>query len=123
MPEIGTYGSMSGDGKRGDAAWPKLPRPSSTLPFRPLSAGIVRGRTVMCVNLIGTGTRWQRGNKLVDLPRATSCAGVQAIPCELVTHPTGTPKVARLRSPQSGFGHSVSKGKVWLLRAIAMPGG
>src|SRR5215475_1451164 len=36
MPEIGTYGSMSGDGKRGDAAWPKLPRPSSTLPFRPL---------------------------------------------------------------------------------------
>ena len=33
MPEIGTYGSMSGDGKRGDAAWPKLPRPSSTLPF------------------------------------------------------------------------------------------
>jgi len=37
MPEIGTYGSMSGDGKRGDAAWPKLPRPSSTLPFCPLS--------------------------------------------------------------------------------------
>ena len=32
MPEIGTYGSMSGDGKRGDAAGPKLPRPSSTLP-------------------------------------------------------------------------------------------
>ena len=32
MPEIGTYGSTSGDGKRGDAAWPKLPRPSSTLP-------------------------------------------------------------------------------------------
>jgi len=35
MPEIGTYGSMSGDGKRGDAAWPKLPRPSSTLPLLP----------------------------------------------------------------------------------------
>ncbi len=32
MPEIGTSGSMSGDGKRSDAAWPKLPRPSSTLP-------------------------------------------------------------------------------------------
>jgi hypothetical protein len=32
MPEIGTSGSMSGDGKRGVAAWPKLPRPSSTLP-------------------------------------------------------------------------------------------
>jgi len=32
MPEIGTSGSMSGDGKRGVAKWPKLPRPSSTLP-------------------------------------------------------------------------------------------
>ena len=32
MPEIGTSGSMSGDGKRSGAKWPKLPRPSSTLP-------------------------------------------------------------------------------------------
>jgi hypothetical protein len=32
MPEIGTSGSMSGDGKRGVAEWPKLSRPSSTLP-------------------------------------------------------------------------------------------
>ncbi len=32
MPEIGTSGSMSGDGKRGVAEGPKLPRPSSTLP-------------------------------------------------------------------------------------------
>jgi hypothetical protein len=29
---IGTPGLMSGDGKRGVAEWPKLPRPSSTLP-------------------------------------------------------------------------------------------
>src|SRR5262245_53933883 len=36
MPEIGTSGSMSGDGKRSVAAWPKLPRPSSTLPKRRL---------------------------------------------------------------------------------------
>jgi hypothetical protein len=34
MPEIGTSGSMSGDGKRSVAAWPKRPRPSSTLPYR-----------------------------------------------------------------------------------------
>jgi len=34
MPEIGTSGSMSGDGKRGVAERPKLPRPSSTLPSR-----------------------------------------------------------------------------------------
>ena len=31
MPEIGTSGSMSGEGKRGDAQWLKPPRPSSTL--------------------------------------------------------------------------------------------
>ena len=35
MPEIGTSGSMSGDGKRSVAEWLKLPRPSSTLPNRP----------------------------------------------------------------------------------------
>jgi hypothetical protein len=38
MPEIGTSGLMSGDGKRGDGqVAPKLPRPSSTLP-QPSSA-------------------------------------------------------------------------------------
>jgi hypothetical protein len=37
MPEIGTSGSMSGDGKRRVAAWTKLPRPSSTLPNTPRS--------------------------------------------------------------------------------------
>jgi hypothetical protein len=31
MPATGTSGSMSGDGKRSVAAWPKLLRPSSTL--------------------------------------------------------------------------------------------
>jgi len=45
MQEIRTSGSMSGDGKRSVAAWPKLPRPSSTLPERrsvsaELTAGI-----------------------------------------------------------------------------------
>jgi hypothetical protein len=38
MPEIGTSGSMSGDGKRSVAAWPKRPRPSSTLPPRRFAA-------------------------------------------------------------------------------------
>ena len=32
MREIRTSGLTSGDGKRGVAAWPKPPRPSSTLP-------------------------------------------------------------------------------------------
>ena len=31
MLEIGTSGLMSGEGRRGDAEWPKPPRPSSTL--------------------------------------------------------------------------------------------
>ena len=31
MREIRTSGSMSGDGKQGDAEWPKPLRPSSTL--------------------------------------------------------------------------------------------
>jgi len=31
MGEIHTSGSMSGEGKRNDATWPKSPRPSSTL--------------------------------------------------------------------------------------------
>src|SRR5262245_33492710 len=38
MREIRTSGSMSGDGKRSVAAWPKLPRPSSTLPQRHFAA-------------------------------------------------------------------------------------
>ncbi len=46
MLEIGTSGSMSGEGKRGDAAWPKLPRLSSTLPIqrrlRMLSFPVIR---------------------------------------------------------------------------------
>jgi len=32
MLEIGMSGSMSGEGKRAVAVWPKLPCPSSTLP-------------------------------------------------------------------------------------------
>src|SRR6478735_2360628 len=36
MREIRTSGLMSGDGKRGDAAWPKPPRPSSTLHWQSL---------------------------------------------------------------------------------------
>jgi hypothetical protein len=40
MPEIGTSGSMSGEGKRSVAEWPKLPRPSSTLPQRKPLVGI-----------------------------------------------------------------------------------
>jgi hypothetical protein len=47
MPEIGTSGSMSRDGKRSVAAWPKLPRPSSTLSKEPrLRVAAIRSRAV-----------------------------------------------------------------------------
>jgi PEP-CTERM motif len=40
MPEIGSSGLMSGDGKRSVAEWPKLPRPSSTLPKQTIRPGV-----------------------------------------------------------------------------------
>jgi len=40
MLEIGTSGSMSGEGKRGVAAWPKLPRHISTYMKARLSRGV-----------------------------------------------------------------------------------
>ena len=49
MPEIGTSGSMSGDGKRSVAEWPKLPRPSSTLPqlSNHATSVVERGRNII----------------------------------------------------------------------------
>ena len=55
MREIRTSGSMSGDGKRSVAAWPKLPRPSSTLPLHRFAA--VR--------------RFGRDRSEADMPRAS----------------------------------------------------
>jgi hypothetical protein len=46
MQEIRTSGSMSGDGKRSVAAWPKLPRPSSTLPSRRMAATLKLGKAI-----------------------------------------------------------------------------
>jgi hypothetical protein len=51
MPQLGTSGSMSGDGKRSVAEWPKLPRPSSTLP-KPTSSDVrslvaIRGKRTL----------------------------------------------------------------------------
>jgi hypothetical protein len=40
MREIRTSGSMSRDGKRSVAAWPKLPRPSLPLPSVPQRSNI-----------------------------------------------------------------------------------
>jgi hypothetical protein len=50
MREIRTSGLMSGEGKRGVAAWPKLPRPSSTLPIAKRPAGM-HFRTAVCASI------------------------------------------------------------------------
>src|SRR4029450_2016506 len=56
MPEIGTSGSMSGDGKRSVAAWPKRPRPSSVKRFETIhhySVEVAHGFLL----LFGIGTK------------------------------------------------------------------
>src|ERR1700761_2918180 len=57
MPEIGTSGLMSGDGKRGDGQRPKPPRPSSTLPNvwsgRALQEGLLTLADASCINVFG----------------------------------------------------------------------
>jgi hypothetical protein len=59
MPEIGTSGSMSGDGKRSAAAWPKLPRPSSTLPNLPIR------------NVRFHGESWRVSGRATETAKAT----------------------------------------------------
>jgi hypothetical protein len=44
---------MSGDGKRGVAEWPKLPRPSSTLPSRTRMSRLCRVRLLAARNALG----------------------------------------------------------------------
>src|SRR5258705_3678399 len=61
MREIRTSGSMSGDGKRSVAEWPKLPRPSSTLPPRRIAA--VR--------------RFGRDRSEADMPRASESGSIR----------------------------------------------
>jgi hypothetical protein len=74
MPEIGTSGSMSGDGKRSVAEWPKLSRPSSTLPSLPSSMSApmsaMGGKADNIVAHSGT-----RSNRAGRSPRARSRRG------------------------------------------------
>ena len=60
MPETGTFGLMSGERKRSVAAWPKLPRRSSTLPIADMvlhrgetSLSPMYGRRLRCKGKIG----------------------------------------------------------------------
>ena len=60
---------MSGDGKRSDAEWPKLPRPSSTLPLSPEQMSYLKGMTGFCLAVEPTFiTRMRRkyGNEPID---------------------------------------------------------
>src|SRR5580765_6907293 len=58
MREIRTSGLMSGDGKRSVAAWPKPPRPSSTLPL------VLQTRPLLCLSLLRYET-----SRVADSPR------------------------------------------------------
>jgi hypothetical protein len=77
MPEIGTSGSMSGDGKRGVAEWPKLPRPSSTLPSRPIPA---YNSLVAVGSTADIGRRWSRKAQ----SRSTRCGSRGGITTSVV---------------------------------------
>src|ERR1035437_6861705 len=68
MPEIGSSGLMSGGGGRSVAEWPKLPRPSSTLPKRIYIGGSASLGSVavhimhqlQCFFGLGTQQRWPK---------------------------------------------------------------
>ncbi len=70
MPEIGTFGLMSGDGKQGDAGWLKPLRPSSTLPDR-VTRNTGRAQCVHITDPCKTLTsRANRGSELLEASAA-----------------------------------------------------
>ena len=80
MQEIRTSGSMSGDGKRSVAAWPKLPRPSSTLPELPSRNVRIHGeywRVSGPPGLFSTAvyeiTNWSLAAKFAVVHRSRGC--------------------------------------------------
>jgi hypothetical protein len=79
MPEIGTSGSMSEDGKRGVAKWPKLPRPSSTLPSEKWADVPVKSAMRVITDIPPYQQRRQFGDVAGDAPRLVarqqSCGG------------------------------------------------
>jgi hypothetical protein len=83
MPEIGTSGSMSGDGKRGVAEWPKLPRPSSTYMRPPLSRGVFRWCLAI---LIAFGYGCGRAVKPRSRERCAEGAGLEGAPTSVTSY-------------------------------------
>jgi hypothetical protein len=78
MPEIGTSGSMSGDGKRSVAEWPKLPRPSSTLPC-PSLGSVNESETATNYWLIAATDSLDRTIIALNRDRAASTAAIVTI--------------------------------------------
>ena len=66
MPEIGTSGSMSGDGKRSVATWPKLPRPS--FQFGTLLASLYHADSATSASWPCGGQSEQRAGRLAYSP-------------------------------------------------------
>jgi hypothetical protein len=87
MQEIRTSGSMSGDGKRSVAAWPKLPRPSSTLPSRRFVVTTVN--SVAIGGIADLSERLVQTNSVENNPSATLAVhcgnGLQPISASIKT--------------------------------------
>ena len=92
MPEIGTSGSMSGDGKRGVAEWPKLPRPSSTLPSRRF------GPAAICLEL-GVKPTCQDGPTDAFDPNQTSVGAPVSFPKKAALSHTARTKQTSFVAP------------------------
>ncbi len=69
MWEIRKSGSMSGEGERSDATWPKPPRPSSTL-LHPLAQSERRWFTTLRENLVKIGAKVVRHGRYVTFQLA-----------------------------------------------------
>jgi len=94
MPEIGTYGLMSEDGKQGDAGWPKPLRPSSTLREAPrLSAFTALSATGMSLPTRRQPVGWQWASRSPPCSRRkTSKGSLKASrPAPLTRSPPGLP--------------------------------
>jgi len=83
MPEMGTSGLMSGDGKRGGLLR-QYPRPSSTLPVSPSVAAVGAGQALDVSDHAGIRRRERGGQGAAD-GRANDVAACEA---RKVTHDT-----------------------------------
>ena len=86
MPEIGTPGLMSGDGKRGVAEWLKLPRPSSTLPTETFAISSIDRHRLMGSRPLAlrSGAAFESVKDLMKASAASRFSEAELIPAEKI---------------------------------------